>query len=42
VQLAEPAVTARCSGRELPLGHRLDVRLVTADVEQRLVRFEPA
>jgi exoribonuclease R len=42
VQLAEPAVTARCSGRDLPLGHRLDVRLVTADVEQRLVRFEPA
>jgi hypothetical protein len=35
-------VTARCSGRDLPLGRRLDVRLVTADVEQRLVRFEPA
>jgi exoribonuclease R len=42
VQLAEPAVTARCSGRNLPLGHRLQVRLVTADVEQRLVRFDPA
>ena len=42
VQLSEPAVTARCSGRNLPLGHRLDVRLVTADVEQRLVRFEAA
>ncbi len=42
VQLHEPAVTARCSGRDLPLGHRLDVRLVEANVEQRVVRFEPA
>jgi exoribonuclease R len=42
VQLREPAVTARCSGRDLPLGHRLDVRLVEANIEQRVVRFEPA
>lgn len=42
VQLREPAVTARCSGRDLPLGHRLDVRLIEANVEQRVVRFEPA
>lgn len=42
VQLKEPAVTARTTGKGLPLGERLDVRLVVADVAQRLVRFEPA
>jgi exoribonuclease R len=42
VALREPAVTARCSGDELPLGGRIRVRLTEADVMKRLVRFEPA
>jgi exoribonuclease R len=42
VQLLEPAVTARSTGKALPLGERIDVRLAVADVEKRLVRFEPA
>ena len=42
VAIREPAVTARCTGDDLPLGGRIDVRLQTADVMQRLVRFEPA
>jgi exoribonuclease R len=42
VQLTEPAVTARTTGERLPLGERLDVRLIEADVARRLVRFEPA
>jgi hypothetical protein len=42
VQLTDPAVTARTTGERLPLGARLDVRLVEADVARRLVRFEPA
>ena len=42
VQLTEPAVTARTTGARLPLGERIDVRLVEADVMRRLVRFEPA
>ena len=42
VQLAEPAVTARCAGDRLPLGKRVDVRLVAADVGERQVRFELA
>jgi exoribonuclease R len=42
VQLLDPAVTARATGKALPLGERIDVRLAVADVEQRLVRFEPA
>ena len=42
VQLAEPAVTARVTGEDLPLGRPLDVRLAVADVVKRLVRFEPA
>ena len=41
VQLAEPAVTAHCQG-ELPLGERVRVRLVLADVAKRQVRFELA
>jgi exoribonuclease R len=40
VQLTEPAVTARCAGDRLPLGRRVEVRLVVADVAQRQVRFE--
>ena len=39
VQLKEPAVTARCTGDDLPLGERVDVTLEAADVERRLVRF---
>ena len=39
VQLAEPAVTARCEGGNLPLGERVDVRLELADVAKRQVRF---
>jgi exoribonuclease R len=46
VQLTDPAVTARCDGDDLPLGDRVRVRLVRADVMQRQVRFalavEPA
>jgi len=42
VALREPAVTARCRGDDLPLGGRVVVRLVEADVMQRLVRFELA
>lgn len=38
VQLTEPAVTARCEG-ELPLGERVEVKLVLADVAKRQVRF---
>ena len=41
VQLEEPAVTAHCEG-ELPLGERVRVRLVLADVAKRQVRFELA
>jgi hypothetical protein len=41
VQLREPAVTARCTGR-LPLGEQVEVRLEVADVMQRLVRFSLA
>ena len=41
VQLADPAVSARCEGR-LPLGERVDVRLTLADVAKRQVRFELA
>ena len=39
VQLTDPAVTARCDGDDLPLGERVKVRLVRADVMQRQVRF---
>jgi exoribonuclease R len=38
VQLAEPAVRARCEG-ELPLGERVRVRLLVADPVKREVRF---
>jgi hypothetical protein len=41
VQLTEPAVTAHCQG-ELPLGERVRVRLVLADVAKRQIRFELA
>jgi exoribonuclease R len=39
VQLRDPAVTARCDGKGLPLGERIEVRLELADVMQRQVRF---
>lgn len=39
VQLQEPAVTARCEGKDLPLGERIVVRLESADVAKRQVRF---
>jgi exoribonuclease R len=42
VQLRDPAVTARCTGDDLPLGERIRARLAVADVAQRLVRFERA
>jgi membrane protein implicated in regulation of membrane protease activity len=38
VQLAEPAVRAKCDG-ELTPGRAVRVRLVEADVVQRTVRF---
>ena len=41
VQLVEPAVTAHCGGT-LPLGERVEVRLVLADIVKRQVRFELA
>jgi exoribonuclease R len=41
VQLKAPAVRARCSG-DLPLGHEIEVRLVTADPATRTVAFDPA
>jgi exoribonuclease R len=39
VQLRDPAVTARCDGRALPLGETVKVRLERAEVAQRQVRF---
>jgi exoribonuclease R len=42
VVLDEPAVRARCTGEELPVGERIRVRLVSADVDHREVRFERA
>ncbi|MDT4922938.1 MAG: hypothetical protein QOG01_651 [Pseudonocardiales bacterium] len=42
VVLNEPAVRARCGGADLPVGERIQARLITADVETREVRFERA
>ncbi|HEY1175184.1 MAG TPA: RNB domain-containing ribonuclease, partial [Phytomonospora sp.] len=42
VQIAEPAVIARCTGEGLPLGEALDVRLVVADPGERTVEFTAA
>jgi exoribonuclease R len=42
VQLADPAVMARCDGPSLPLGERVEVRLELADVMRRQVRFAVA
>jgi exoribonuclease R len=41
IQLTEPAVTAHATGK-LPLGERVTVRLTSADVAKRQVRFELA
>jgi exoribonuclease R len=40
--LDEPAVRARCAGAGLPVGERVRVRLLAADVAARQVRFERA
>ena len=42
VVLDNPAVRARCGGAGLPVGQRVRVRLTTADVSAREVRFELA
>ncbi|WP_405148181.1 RNB domain-containing ribonuclease [Sphaerisporangium sp. NBC_01403] len=39
VQVADPAVVARCDGEGLPLGARVQVRLTRADLVTREVRF---
>lgn len=39
VQLTDPAVRARCTGADLPLGQRISVRLATADPVRREVTF---
>lgn len=39
VQIAEPAVRARCDSPNLPLGQRIQVRLDVADPMTRTVRF---
>ena len=42
VQLAEPAVRARCEGSGLPLGEQISVRLEVADPTTRTVTFRRA
>jgi exoribonuclease R len=42
VVLDNPAVRGRSTGRQLHVGQRIDVRLTTADVTNRQVRFEHA
>ena len=42
VVLDDPAVRAPCDGPNLPLGERITVRCVEADVSKGSVRFEPA
>ncbi|MGW5362185.1 RNB domain-containing ribonuclease [Actinopolymorpha pittospori] len=42
VQLQDPAVEASIAGKDLPLGERVQLRLVEADVQRRKVRFELA
>jgi hypothetical protein len=39
VALDDPPVRARCTGN-LPLGHRIRVRLASADPQRRTVMFE--
>jgi exoribonuclease R len=40
VQLADPAITARVRGRDLPVGEWVDAWLVRADPERRRVVFD--
>ncbi len=40
VQLADPAITARCRGKDLPLGEWVDAWLSVADPETRKVVFD--
>jgi VacB/RNase II family 3'-5' exoribonuclease len=42
VVLDDPAVRARCAGDHLPVGERIQARLITADVPTREVAFEQA
>jgi len=42
IQIAEPAVRARCDGAGLEPGQELTVRLSEADPQRRIVRFVPA
>jgi len=39
VQVADPAVVARCDGPDLPVGEAVRVRLTAADLDTRTVRF---
>jgi VacB/RNase II family 3'-5' exoribonuclease len=40
IVLDDPAVRARCTGAGLPIGERITVRLIAADVARRTVQFE--
>jgi len=40
VVVDEPAIRARCTGDNLPVGEKITVTLAEADVEKRLVRFQ--
>jgi exoribonuclease R len=42
IVLDDPAVRGRCTGADLPVGERIRVRLVVADVDRREIRFERA
>lgn len=39
IVLDDPAVRARCRGKDLPLGEQIEARLVEADVSKRTVHF---
>ncbi len=39
IQIADPAVIARCDGADLPLGQRISARLLRADTTTREIRF---
>jgi exoribonuclease R len=40
IVIDEPAVRARCTGANLPVGERITAKLVDADVQTRTVRFQ--
>jgi exoribonuclease R len=42
IVLDDPAVRARCTGANLPVGEKITAKLVVADVQTRTVRFEIA